>query len=54
LNFLVAHRLSTIADSDRIIVVEHGSIIEMGTHQELLENKRTYAHLWNKQTLMTH
>lgn len=51
---LVAHRLSTIADSDRIIVVEHGSIIEMGTHQELLENKRTYAHLWNKQTLMTH
>lgn len=48
---LVAHRLSTIADCDRIIVVEHGKIIEMGTHEELLENKRTYSQLWNKQNL---
>ena len=45
----IAHRLSTIAHSDRIIVLEKGSIIEMGNHENLLLKKGRYYSLWTKQ-----
>jgi ATP-binding cassette subfamily B protein len=45
----IAHRLSTIADADRIIVLESGSIVEMGTHESLLLKKGRYYSLWTKQ-----
>ena len=45
----IAHRLSTIAHADRIIVLEKGSIIEMGNHENLLLKKGRYYLLWTKQ-----
>ena len=42
----IAHRLSTVADCDEIIVLERGSIIEKGTHQELLQKKGRYYELY--------
>ena len=45
----IAHRLSTIADADRIIVLENGSIVEIGTHEALLSKRRRYYSLWTKQ-----
>ena len=45
----IAHRLSTIADADRILVLESGSIVEMGTHESLLLKKGRYYSLWTKQ-----
>jgi ATP-binding cassette subfamily B protein len=47
---VVAHRLSTISKMDRIVVLEDGNIIEMGTHQELLRKNGVYADLWNHQS----
>jgi ATP-binding cassette subfamily B protein len=47
---VIAHRLSTIAALDRIIVMHDGTIIEDGTHQELLKQKGRYYSLWQKQT----
>lgn len=44
--FLIAHRLSTIQDADAIMVLEHGRIIERGTHQQLIENKGYYYQLY--------
>ena len=46
---IIAHRLSTIAHADRIIVLEKGSIIEMGDHENLLLKKGRYYSLWTKQ-----
>ena len=43
--FLVAHRLSTIKDADRICVLEHGKIVEQGSYQELMEKKGQFYHL---------
>ena len=45
----IAHRLSTIADADRIIVLENGSIVEIGTHEALLSKRGRYHALWTKQ-----
>lgn len=47
---VVAHRLSTLLDMDRILVFEKGKIVEDGTHKELLKNKKLYHRLWNAQT----
>jgi ATP-binding cassette, subfamily B, multidrug efflux pump len=46
----IAHRLSTIAAMDRLIVMDQGKIVEMGTHQDLLERKGLYARLWTRQS----
>ncbi|GHO84449.1 ABC transporter ATP-binding protein [Dictyobacter formicarum] len=48
-SFVIAHRLSTIRDADLILVMNHGSIIEQGTHEELLASKGFYADLYNSQ-----
>ena len=48
-NFVVAHRLSTIQDADNIIVMNHGSIVETGTHNQLLAKNGFYADLYNSQ-----
>ena len=46
----IAHRLSTIARMDRLIVLEHGRIIEAGTHAALLANPGPYARMWHRQS----
>jgi ATP-binding cassette subfamily B protein len=46
-SFVVAHRLSTIVHSDRILVMENGSVVEQGTHKELLAKGGAYAKLYN-------
>lgn len=48
-SFVIAHRLSTIVDADLILVMEHGTIIEQGTHAELLAAGGAYAALYNSQ-----
>ncbi len=46
---LISHRLSTTKDADRIILLENGSVAEVGTHAELLANGGTYSKMWNVQ-----
>jgi ATP-binding cassette subfamily B protein/subfamily B ATP-binding cassette protein MsbA len=46
---LIAHRLSTAAGADRIVVLEHGRIAEIGTHDQLLMAQGTYSRLWEMQ-----
>ena len=48
-SFVIAHRLSTIRDADLILVMNHGSIIEKGTHEQLLDQNGFYADLYNSQ-----
>lgn len=49
--FVIAHRLSTITHADRIVLIEHGRIAEMGTHEELMEQKGHYYDLFQVQML---
>ena len=48
-SFVIAHRLSTIKDADHILVLNHGDIIEQGTHEELLVQNGFYTSLYNSQ-----
>ena len=51
--FVIAHRLSTIRNADQIIVLDHGRIIEQGTHEQLLEQKGKYYQLYTGNELTT-
>ena len=46
---VIAHRLSTVMDADKIVVLENGQLIEEGTHFELYENQEKYFAMWQKQ-----
>ncbi|HEX2626202.1 MAG TPA: ABC transporter ATP-binding protein, partial [Candidatus Limnocylindrales bacterium] len=48
-SFVIAHRLSTIRDADTILVMNKGSIVEQGTHEQLLAKGGFYAELYNAQ-----
>ena len=48
-SFIIAHRLSTIRDADKIVVIELGEIVEMGTHEELIEKRGFYYELVKNQ-----
>ncbi|RZK50564.1 MAG: ABC transporter ATP-binding protein [Pedobacter sp.] len=50
-SILIAHRISTIKNADKIIVLEDGEIIEQGTHQQLLNNQKVYAEMYENQLL---
>ena len=51
---VIAHRLSTVVDADQILVMEHGKIVERGTHQQLLAESGVYAHMWTLQQKERH
>ena len=48
-SLVIAHRLSTVVDADIILVLQHGHIVEQGSHQALLETNGKYAELWRAQ-----
>ena len=48
-SFVIAHRLSTIRDADQVLVIDDGEIVEQGTHQELLDRRGFYHHLYISQ-----
>ena len=49
-SIVVAHRLSTVAALDRIVVLEGGAVVENGTHAELSQAGGTYESLWDRQS----
>jgi ABC-type multidrug transport system fused ATPase/permease subunit len=49
--FVIAHRLSTLARADRILVLEHGRLVGIGTHEELASRCEVYTRLWSGQDL---
>jgi ABC-type transport system involved in Fe-S cluster assembly fused permease/ATPase subunit len=48
-SFVIAHRLSTVMNADRIIVLQGGRIVEEGRHEELLAHAGEYKHLYDQQ-----
>lgn len=48
-SLIIAHRLSTIRDADKIVVIDHGKIVEIGNHNELLKKEGIYYHLYQTQ-----
>lgn len=48
-SFVIAHRLSTIRDADLVVVIDEGRIVEQGTHQQLLQQRGVYHHLYTSQ-----
>lgn len=48
-SFVIAHRLSTIRDADQVLVINNGEIVEKGTHQQLLDARGFYHHLYVSQ-----
>lgn len=52
-SIVVAHRLSTLSEMDKIIVIDKGTLIESGSHNELLAINGTYTNLWNRQQQLT-
>jgi ATP-binding cassette subfamily B protein len=46
---MIAHRLSTVANADRIVVLDQGVVVEEGTHSDLLARQGRYAALWQRQ-----
>ncbi len=48
-SFVIAHRLSTIRDADHVVVINHGEIVEQGNHQQLLDQRGFYHHLYLSQ-----
>jgi len=48
-SFVIAHRLSTIRDADNVVVINHGEVVEQGTHQELLDRRGFYHNLYLSQ-----
>ena len=51
---MIAHRLSSIVDADRICVLKDGEIVESGTHKALLEKQELYAHMWEEYNKSVH
>ena len=45
---MIAHRLSSVVDADRICVLKDGEIVEAGTHRELSEAQKLSAHMWDE------
>lgn len=50
-SILISHRVSTIKNADKIIVLDQGQIVEQGTHRQLIENRNSYFELYHKQLL---
>ncbi len=48
-SFVIAHRLSTIRDADQVIVIDNGEIVEQGSHQQLLDKRGFFYHLYISQ-----
>lgn len=49
---VIAHRLSTVANSDTIMVLQDGKIAEQGSHKELISTSGIYKSMWEKQTVL--